>query len=128
MMKIRTDFVTNSSSVSFILTMKEEIIDNNIAWFKNSSLGEFLEFVKNKIKEEGQKTELCGEEIYTLKLNFNTDEAILEGFEIDGWKPGALEDIEISKLTDDQLKALLFWAILNPNYLFDIGLTKVETF
>ncbi|NMC61248.1 MAG: hypothetical protein GYA51_17980 [Candidatus Methanofastidiosa archaeon] len=126
-MKIRSDFVTNSSSVSFILTMKEEIIDINIGQFRDSTIGEFFDFVKNKMIDEGQKTELFGEEIYTLKLDFNTDEAIPpEEFQISNLS--SLRDLDIKKLTDEQLKAFLFWAILNPDFLFDIGLTRVETY
>ena len=49
-MKIRGDFVTNSSSVSYILTMKEDVFDVNIAQQRDNGLGNFLVLLKIKLK------------------------------------------------------------------------------
>ena len=127
-MKIRGDFVTNSSSVSYILTMKEDIINQQISLF-SGGFGDYLKFVKDKIKNEGDKTVLNGEEIYSLKLKFNTGNAIpLDGFNDDEFFcVDACRDLDISSLTDEELNEFLYWTIVYPQYLSGIGLTKIYT-
>ena len=132
-MKIRGDFVTNSSSVSYILTMKEDVFDVNIAQQRDNGLGKFLSFVKNKIKNEGIKTNLNNEEVYSLKLTFNTDDAYplegisVEDYDFDGFF-NTLHDLDINTLTDKELTSFLYWTILYPNYISDIGATRVKTY
>lgn len=126
-MKIRGDFVTNSSSVSFILTMKESIIDQKIKVFSRGGFGDYYKFVKDKIKNEGQKTVIGDEEIYQLAITFDTGDAIpLDGFNDDEFFcVNACIDLDISRLSDKELEHFLYWTILYPQYLSDIGLTKI---
>lgn len=130
-MKVRGDFVTNSSSVSYILTVKESIIDKQIsnqeAW--NSGVSDYLRFIKDKMKNEGKKTILDGEEVYCLTLTFDNGNAIpLEGFnDEESLSVKAYMDLDINNLTDEDLNEFLYWTILNPQYLIDfgVGLTKI---
>lgn len=132
-MKIRGDFVTNSSSVSYILTMKEDVFDISISKYGDNGIGQFLSFVKDKIKNEGNKTNLDGEEIYSLKLTFDTDYAkpldgiSIEDYDFEGFY-NVMHDLDINTITDKELTSFLYWTILYPNYISEVGATRVKTY
>jgi hypothetical protein len=111
--------------------MKEDIIDQQIELYSSmkSGFSGYLNFIKDKIKNEGQKTDLEGEEIYSLKLTFDNGNAIpLDGFNDDEILcVESLHNLDISKLTDEELNEFLYWTILYPQYLSGIGLTKIHT-
>lgn len=131
-MKIRGDFVTNSSFASYILTMSEEVFNEKNDWYYGEiGMGPFLKYVKDKIKNEGSKISIDGEEIYSLKLSFHTDDAIpIEGIEYET----NVEEIDyvmytydVKDLNDKELTSFLYYIIVcRPNFLSDIGLTKVH--
>lgn len=132
-MKIRGDFVTNSSSVSYILTMNEKTFDIMIQSCGQNGKSAFLNFVKNKIKSEGNKLNLEGTDIYSLKLTFNTDDAIpLSGMEYDGSNfndcLNIIRELDITTLNDEELASFLYWTVLTPQYLPYIGTTRVKTY
>jgi hypothetical protein len=113
--------------------MKEDVFDVSIATHGDNGIGKFLSFVKNKIKNEGIKTSLNDENIYSLKLTFNTDDArpldgiSVENYDFNGFF-NVLYDLDIKTLTDEELTSFLYWTILYPNYISDIGATRVKTY
>lgn len=132
-LKMRGDFVTNSSSVSYVLTMKEDMLNILIEIGGNSNYGSFLKFLRDKIKEEGNKTSLDGEEIYSLKVTFNTAEAFpLDGMDYDGSdfekSLDVLNKLDFESLTDDELLSFFYWTILAPNHIPYVGATRVDTY
>jgi len=131
-MKIRGDFVTNSSSVSYILTMNEDTFDVSIDQCGDSGTGKFLKFVKEKIKNEGTRLILNNEEIYSLKITFVTDEARpIAGISDDGTMSeflNVMRDFDINNLSNEELNSFLYWTILYPNYISNIGATRVRTY
>jgi hypothetical protein len=124
-MKIRGDFVTNSSSVSYILTMKEDIINSNIEFYNGNGVAQLLDFTKNKIKSNGQKVIMGNEEIYYMEMSFNDDETIpLAEFST----KEQLFDVDLSEFPDEEIMSLLQWIILDGRFLFGLGATQIKTY
>lgn len=77
-MKIRTDFVTNSSSVSFILTMDLDIVNCFLDIYKNEEsmqgLLRLAESLRNYIMENGNLNYLHEHKIYSCLMEFSDDD------------------------------------------------------
>lgn len=71
------DYVTNSSSVSYIITMNEDIVDCFLNYYKNvEKMGgqiRMAQALKNFMKENGSKNYMHGYEIYTYPMEFADD-------------------------------------------------------
>lgn len=128
-MKIRADYVTNSSSVSYILTMNEEIVDiyeKNFKSIWDQKKAQIFEMLHKEMIENGTRVMLEGKEIYSKKINFSTDECMTDDtFE----KP--IKQVDFSKLSDEELWSYIFGEYIMNGRIREFngfGSTQVETY
>lgn len=129
-MKIRSDFVTNSSSVSFVITAKEEILKLNIAMHEGYALSKFYSRILDEFNKKGEKINVNGEELQSLKLTFLTNDWHFEIPETDDIISfyDFLENKDFESMSEEELYCYLYYAILNPSLIPDIGATKLKTY
>ena len=125
-LKIRGDFVTNSSSTSFILTAKEDIFDVNIEHFQKTGktgIVQLLTFLKDELKKEGNKTKIGNDEVYFTLKKFKIGKSILLNEDID---PEEIPKADFSKLSDKEMWNLINWIVVKGKGkdLYGIGATQ----
>lgn len=127
-MKIRGDFVTNSSSASFILTAKEDIIDLNIAHFeKKGKIGivQLLKFIKEEMNNSGSKTKIGDKEVYFTQKKFSIGKDVFLGDDLD---PDDIPQTDFSNLSEDEMWSLINWIIIRGKgrNLYGVGATQAS--
>ncbi len=127
-MKIRCDFVTNSSSASFVITAKEDIVDDNIKHYQEKGkIGrvQLLTFLKEELKKDGYKTHMGKGEYYFTIKEFALGKSIELDEEIE---PEKIATTDFSDLSDEDMWKLINWIIVKGGSrdLFGVGATQTN--
>jgi hypothetical protein len=126
-LKIRIDFVTNSSSASFVLTAREEVLDikiNNFTKMGKPGVVQLLTFIKDKLKKEGNQVRIGGEDYCFTVKEFELGKNLILNGEVD---PEAVSGADFSLFSDDEMWDLINWIAVRGKSedLYGVGATQI---
>lgn len=105
-MKIRADYVTNSSSVSYIITMHKEMVDIHMKhWegYHSEESQKVIASLRDLLLKDGTRSMVEGEEVYTMKIKFSTDETLTKET-----MDSEDEEFDFSTLSNDELWSYIY--------------------
>lgn len=120
--------MTNSSSASFVITAKEDIINDNIKhYLKSGKTGrvQLLTFLKNELKKGGYKAHMGKGEYYFTIKDFALGKSIELDEKID---PEKIAFTDFSDFSDEEMWKLINWIIVKGGSrdLFGVGATQTN--
>jgi len=121
--------VTNSSSVSFIVTMNLSMLDRFLNTFEkkfDTGKKRAVDLLKGELLEKGTRVMLEGVEIYTKHFKFNDGGDCMFADSYD--KPYG--EIDFSGFEEKDIWALIYGEFIARNKISDVegfGVTKVDT-